>query len=166
MLEQITERIADRIAPRLAERRNQLERLANLDELTQLPNRRAFELARATAEKQGLAFIIYDLNNFGLVNKSYSHADGDRALQYYANVLANVSAKYKARAFRYGGDEAVMIVPKQFAVQIRDAVEKRALPMRFDGFTVSISGEIGMTVEQADETLQRRKAERKAQDAK
>lgn len=159
----IIEHLVDRLAPRLKERRDEFERLANTDELTGLANRRAFELAEKTAVADKMTFVLFDLNNFGLVNKRVGHAAGDELLKYYADVLANAAFKFKVRAFRLGGDEFAAIAPRRFAEKIRDAVERRALVRDFGNFNVSISGTVGATIQQADEILQARKAARKAQ---
>jgi diguanylate cyclase (GGDEF)-like protein len=164
MFTRIQENIARIIAPHIIERRDELERIANTDELTGLANRRAFDLAESAARREGLAFILFDCNFFGQINKQYSHKEGDKALRYFSDVIANVARKTNARAFRYGsGDEFVIIADWQRAIEIRDAVEHRAIPLHYVGFTVSITGEVGESIEAADSTLQKRKAERKAQ---
>lgn len=162
MLSHLREKISIAIFPEAVERRNQLERIAGTDELTNLANRRAFELAQPKARREHLAFIIFDLNNFGRVNKREGHAAGDRLLKYYADVLANVAHNFKARVFRLGGDEFIILAPPVFAARVRDAVERRALCFEFEDFTVSISGEVGMSLREADEKIQARKAKRKA----
>ena len=157
----VTETVINWIAPRFIEQRDELARLVNLDQLTNLPNRRAFDLALPKARRDGFAFILFDANNFGLVNKKFGHAAGDEILKYYADVLANVAAHYRCRAFRLGGDEFVIIAPHRFALQVRDAAERRALPRSFENFTVSISGEVGYSIEDADSRLQERKKAKK-----
>jgi diguanylate cyclase (GGDEF)-like protein len=159
----IRERIAEAFAPSLKERRNLLEREANTDALTGLANRAAFDKAKGRARRDGAAFIVFDMNNFGRVNKLHGFAVGDASLKYYSYVIANVAANFKARAFRLGGDEFVIICTARFAFQIRDSVERRAAPQWFEGFTVSISGEVGHSVEDADSRLQARKAARKSE---
>lgn len=163
--ENIFERFADLIAPRLRERRLDAERRADTDELTGLANRAAFNRAEGSATNDpDIVFVIFDANNFGLVNKSCGHQEGDRLLRFYADALGGVARKFKARAFRLGGDEFVILCNKRFAAQIRDCVEQRARPSHYGDFTVSISGEIGGTLAQADSKLQERKRLRKNQD--
>jgi GGDEF domain-containing protein len=162
VLTEIREQIATLIFPEITERRNLLERLAETDELTNLPNRRAFEKAHNRARRERHAFIIFDLNNFGRVNKQCGHAEGDRLLKYYADVIQNVAAKFNARAFRLGGDEFVIIAPFRFSFRLRDAVERRALVKDFGDFCVSVSGEIDSSLAEADSKIQSRKTARKA----
>lgn len=157
----IREKLAGLVAPQVIERRDELERLVNTDALTGLANRRAFDLAEPRARAEKMAFIIFDANNFGLVNKRISHETGDEILCRFADVIANASQNYKARAFRLGGDEFVVIAPRAFAFRVRDAIERRARPVDFPGFTVSLSGVVGHSVKDADKRLQSRKAQAK-----
>jgi diguanylate cyclase (GGDEF)-like protein len=162
MLEQVREKISNIIFPEGIERRNSLERAAMTDRLTGLANRAAFEKAHAAARRDRQSFILFDLNSFGLLNKTSGHAEGDRVLRYYADVIHNVAQKYKCRAFRLGGDEFVVIAPPRFAYAVRDAIESRALARDFGDFCVSISGEVGLTLAEADSKIQSRKKARKA----
>lgn len=166
MLSTIQEKLAGLIAPKLVERRNELERLVNFDHLTRLANRFAFEKAEPKARRDNLAFILFDANNFGRINKLHGHDRGDEILKRFANVIANVSYNFKARAFRLGGDEFVVICLHRFAPRVRDEIERRAFPIDFGDFTVSLTGEIGTTVADADERLQERKVGHKARRAK
>lgn len=161
MLQIFREQIAVLIFPEMNNRRNELERAANTDELTGLANRRAFMKADRRARRERMAFILFDANNFGRVNKTAGHAHGDRVLKQFADVIANVSHKFKARAFRLGGDEFAIICAPRFAEKIRNSVETRTLPVDFGTFTVSISGEIGRSIDDADSRLQARKQSRK-----
>jgi diguanylate cyclase (GGDEF)-like protein len=162
----IREQVAATIAPWTVERRNQLERLAFTDMLTGLANRAAFDKAENSAERDaGISFIFFDANNFGKINKECGHKEGDRVLKFYADVIKEVTKNFKARAFRYGsGDEFVILCGKKFAEKIRDAVEKRCVPVSYENFSVSISGEIGATMAEADTLLQSRKRARKLLD--
>lgn len=154
--------LAELIAPEFVERRDELERLANVDELTGLANRRAFDRAERQARRSGEIFIIFDANNFGKVNKLCGHAAGDEILKNYAGVIGTVAKNFKARAFRLGGDEFVVVCLPAFAARVRDRVERLAAAVDFGDFTVSISGETGATLAAADASLQARKTARKA----
>jgi len=93
-----------------------VERQAQLDELTALPNRRraeellAIELARAERHGSELALVFADLDGFKGINDRYGHATGDEVLSAFAGVLrANV--REIDHAGRWGGDEFVVILP-------------------------------------------------------
>jgi diguanylate cyclase (GGDEF)-like protein len=90
--------------------------LARHDPLTGLPNRRFFEeqleqcLSTASATHQ-VAVLMLDLDGFKMVNDTYGHAVGDKALSEFAH---RVSKVLRAGAFlaRIGGDEFAIIKPK------------------------------------------------------
>lgn len=156
-----TERLAELFFPAIGERRNLLERKLVTDELTKLGNRAAFNKVEPDALKKKQAFIIFDANNFGHVNKQCGHRRGDEVLQDIARVIGEVSRKFKVQAFRYAGDEFVIIAPPRFAARVRDAVERKFLPQDFGNFVVSVSGTVGATFAEADALLQARKREAK-----
>jgi len=157
------ERLADFLAPRLRERRIDAERRADTDALTGMANRAAFDRAQVSGSQDAnMAFIIFDLNNFGKINKQCGHAFGDEVLRHYADVIGQAAKKFKCRAFRLSGDEFVILAPRRFAAVVRDAVENRSREFKFTGFAVSISGATGATLAGADSRLQARKAARKS----
>lgn len=90
-------------------------RLANLDSLTGLANRRAFfaqleaELEKARANGQRLALGVMDIDGFKPVNDLYGHSVGDRLLVEVANRLSGLLKA--STAFRLGGDEFAIIAP-------------------------------------------------------
>jgi len=90
---------------------NENLRLANLDSLTDLPNRRAFftylkqafEAARDSGGR--LAVGILDLDGFKPVNDIYGHAAGDRLLIEVGQRLTALCAQQSIHLSRLGGDE-------------------------------------------------------------
>lgn len=159
----IRERVGEFIAGRqYREKRNLLERELMLDRRTGLANRAAFDKARASAEADDDAFfIVFDCNNFGLVNKTLGHAYGDEVLYVIASEIKRAAKANRARAFRFGGDEFVVLCDRRRAEYLRDEIERRVGEFDFDTFKVSISGCIARTFEKADQFLQTRKAKRK-----
>lgn len=85
-------------------------RLANEDELTRLPNRRAFMAAANGMQARGAAgegaFIcaIADIDNFKRLNDSFGHEAGDAVLQRVGEVLRAIVPP-RAMAARLGGEE-------------------------------------------------------------
>ena len=135
---------------------NENLRLANLDALTNLPNRRSFfahldeEFLHAQATSGRLALGIVDLNGFKPVNDLYGHAVGDKLL---IEVGRRLQARCSGRVHlaRLGGDE--------FAFIISDAGNNDALlrlaecicadlkePFVFGTITIQISGAVGLAV--------------------
>src|SRR5262249_54469053 len=76
--------------------------MAYLDELTQLPSRRALNEALL---KLGDSFSIamVDVDHFKKFNDSYGHEAGDQALRLVASRLARIAGG--GRAYRYGGEK-------------------------------------------------------------
>ena len=97
--------------------REELARLANTDQLTQLLNRRGFELAAAEAlleaERAGqpLAVLMCDIDHFKQINDKFGHDFGDQSIKHVAAILAETSAQHGAIACRHGGEEFVMLLP-------------------------------------------------------
>ncbi len=94
---------------------NENFRLANLDSLTDLPNRRAFfshlgqSFAEAETNGQSLAVGIIDLDGFKPVNDLYGHGIGDKLLYEVGQRLAGLCPANMHLA-RLGGDEFALIV--------------------------------------------------------
>lgn len=91
-------------------------RLAKVDELTGLPNRRAFEesltseVARARRSESRLSVALIDLDDLKLVNDGYGHLEGDRCLRELARALER-SIRAGDRCFRWAGDEFAVLLP-------------------------------------------------------
>jgi diguanylate cyclase len=87
---------------------------AEVDFLTGLPNRRAFEVAleRQYAEAQAagdaLSVAFCDIDHFKLVNDTHGHEAGDRILCVVAKTLSQISGE-KCHIARHGGEEFVML---------------------------------------------------------
>lgn len=169
MLTAVRENIANMIYPEGREERRSLERLSNTDALTGLGNKRAFELALPTAERdKTISVILFDLNNIGLANKLEGHDIGDFLIRTAALQIKTLSEIMTGseRAFRFGGDEFVALVPAEmayeFAKQVRFSFDTYKLP---NGQIVSITGSVGNTFRAADENLQALKARHKITDA-
>ena len=95
----------------------ELERLATLDGLTGIANRRHLdmtltkELARAQRYAQPLTFIIADIDFFKKYNDHYGHIQGDECLKAVASVLNNSLRRQSELVARYGGEEFCMLLP-------------------------------------------------------
>lgn len=94
---------------------NNLVSIANEDELTKLPNRywlmsylpKALEQARE--ERQSLALLFVDLDDFKNINDTLGHAAGDELLQAVASRLKSVVRPHD-KVVRLGGDEFTVIL--------------------------------------------------------
>lgn len=118
-LEAIRQRIADALYPEGQERRDLLERLADVDDLTGLANRRAFNRALPAAEADpDTAVVMLDLDRFKPLNDFYGHKAGDLCLQSFAAWIWSHCESTQARPFRYGGDEFAVLCPAGMADQV------------------------------------------------
>jgi len=99
----------------MAEREIAAQQLARVDDLTQVANRRGFEaLAEHSlnmCKRLGspATLLFFDLNDFKAVNDTYGHAEGDRALVAFAQVLRGALREMDVVA-RLGGDEFVALL--------------------------------------------------------
>ena len=98
----------------------ELERLANQDGLTGLPNRRSFfarleiEFHRSRRFGNSLALLMLDIDHFKNFNDSYGHQVGDEALRAVGAALAGGIRSYDC-AGRYGGEEFICFLPETHA---------------------------------------------------
>ena len=101
----------------LRERTQQLLRLASVDGLTGLLNRRAFDEAltmewrRARRNRTPLALVMIDIDFFKLYNDHYGHQAGDDCLKQVANTLRAAIERPGEVVARYGGEEFCAILP-------------------------------------------------------
>ncbi|MGB6015933.1 MAG: diguanylate cyclase, partial [Nodosilinea sp.] len=92
-------------------------RLAVVDGLTQVANRRQFDTYLNQMWKQHLrdqtplALIIADIDFFKLYNDTYGHQGGDRCLQTIADSLKQQVKRPQDVVARYGGEEVAIILP-------------------------------------------------------
>ncbi|WP_322743960.1 sensor domain-containing diguanylate cyclase [Nostoc edaphicum] len=93
----------------------ELQRLATLDGLTQIANRRRFdqyletEWQRLKREQLSLSLILLDVDFFKLYNDTYGHLGGDDCLRQLASALKNIVKRPADLVARYGGEEFAII---------------------------------------------------------
>jgi len=115
-----------RVAERLISLQHELIRLATIDPLTGLCNRRGFfEQATEIRERRGLggklSAILLDIDNFKNINDSHGHDAGDEAIRACAEA-ARVDG---AIAGRLGGDEFALLVERPLPESIEIAEDLR-----------------------------------------
>lgn len=100
---------------RVQERTEALNRLARIDDLTGLTNRRGMteliveELSRSARQHSALGIIWIDVDHFKQINDMLGHAEGDRALTSVAQLLRSQIRPYDSAA-RWGGDEFLVLL--------------------------------------------------------
>lgn len=120
---------------------------ALFDVLTGLLNRRAFE-----QELNGLLklsnvnsyLIIADIDHFKIFNDTHGHVLGDQVLKIVANRLATACEHDNGLAFRFGGEEFAVLLPKanitlahQIAEKMRVSIERLVIKDKSTGNTIA-----------------------------
>lgn len=124
---------------RLKVRGDEFHRLATVDPLTGLHNRRfaeqrlAAEASRSQRYGHPLTVISFDLNKFKQINDQHGHPVGDKVLKEFANRL-NRATRVSDYAVRMGGDEFLVILPECPSDQVE------ALFRRLDKIEVNHNG--------------------------
>jgi diguanylate cyclase (GGDEF)-like protein len=101
------------IAVQNAEAHGAMARQAETDDLTGLGNHRSFRQALNVAVAAGEPFslMMVDLDRFKAVNDSFGHQVGNEVLQWAAHSIVGACRDSDA-AFRYGGDEFTVLLPR------------------------------------------------------
>ncbi|PMB38367.1 hypothetical protein CEN47_06675 [Fischerella thermalis CCMEE 5319] len=126
----------------------ELERLATLDGLTQVANRRRFdeylsqEWRRMAREQQYLSLILCDVDYFKSYNDHYGHQAGDACLKRVAAAMRNTLKRPADLVARYGGEEFAIILPStamQGAIAVAQAIQKAIKLLRLPHIQSQIS---------------------------
>ena len=113
--------------------------LSLTDELTELPNRRAFmrrledEVGRVQRYGSPLPVVLIDIDHFKAINDAYGHGIGDQVLTTYAKHVLSVFRHHDLVA-RYGGEEFAIVLPntdQEGAIRAVAKVQRRAAECNF-----------------------------------
>ena len=141
----------------------EVERLAMIDELSGLHNRRAYYLAakrefdRFRRYGRTVSLLMFDLDYFKHINDHHGHEGGDRAIVAFARLLAEAlrSADFAARI---GGEEFVLLAPELdvngtavLAERLRLAVSQLVITSPI-GESIPLTVSIGVSWPQGDDT--------------
>jgi diguanylate cyclase (GGDEF)-like protein len=137
-----------------AEYHEEIYRLAIIDGLTEVPNKRYLqeflnrELARSLRYHRPLAVLMFDIDRFKVINDDHGHLCGDHVLRELCGLLRNVVRAEELLA-RYGGEEFVVVLPEcphdnamSVAERLRDLVEQHVF--RFDEQILSVTISVGV----------------------
>jgi diguanylate cyclase (GGDEF)-like protein len=140
-------------------RNAQLEAISRFDPLTQVGNRRALDdvLTRMDAvlthTSRSTGVLIIDIDHFKVFNDTYGHQAGDACLKRVAAIIAGLFNEEEGSAFRFGGEEFLVLLPNAGIDEAVDAGERIrkeiALPRTLHtpapaGVTVSVGVSAGM----------------------
>ncbi|MDL2253877.1 diguanylate cyclase [Ruminococcaceae bacterium OttesenSCG-928-I18] len=129
----------------LRQKVDELQWKAEVDVLTGIPNRRAFEqkiVELDRPENIPLSFIVGDVNRLKQVNDELGHKQGDALLKNIAEVLMNASPE-EGIAARVGGDEFIVVLPHYNATEAQMTVniihtELKKIEKKFIGASIAL----------------------------
>jgi len=142
---------------RLHARAEELHRLAVLDPLTGLYNRRyaeerlKAETGRSRRHGYDLSVVVFDLNKFKQINDTFGHAAGDQVLRVFGERLQHI-IRISDVAARMGGDEFLLLLPECSPAQVPILLARIGDPqIEWDGQTIPIEWSAGWTGYQSGE---------------
>ena len=142
---------------------DKIQAQATLDSLTELPNRRGFDLLaiqamhEARREPKPLTALLLDLDRFKVLNDTYGHLAGDQVLNGFAQDLKSC-LRHADIVCRWGGEEFIVLLKDTdgqtgliIAEKIRRYVEQQSYT--YNGQILRVTVSIGLTTLQPDDTL-------------
>ncbi len=154
---------AEEANEQLAQSNMELMRLAQLDGLTGIANRRYFdeylanEWRRAARSGAGVALVLADVDHFKAYNDRYGHQAGDECLRRVAAALCDELGRAGDLLARYGGEEFVLVLPDTpldgacaIAETMRRAVQMLGVPHAASPTAECVTLSLGVAVVQAE----------------
>jgi len=156
-------RVIEADSQQLSDELTRVHLLSLTDDLTGLPNRRAFmrrlqdEVGRVQRYGNPLSLALIDLDGFKAVNDKFGHAAGDEVLRVFAGEIFSIFRHHDLVA-RYGGEEFAVLLPNthiEGALRALRKVQKRAQETSFqqEGSTLPLpSFSAGLSLYRPGET--------------
>ncbi len=119
-LQELNQELEERVRQRtqaLEQAYSDMERLASIDGLTGVSNRRALDSAlhelwaECENKSRALSYLIVDIDYFKSYNDRYGHQAGDACLREVAGTLQRIAERHGGFLGRYGGEEFGMLLP-------------------------------------------------------
>lgn len=113
--------------------RHLLEELAMIDSLTEIANRRRYDVAledewrRCARNGSPLSLIVVDVDHFKAYNDHLGHAEGDVVLRQVAQTLQSIAGRPGDLVARYGGEEFVILLPETDAAAAESLAQEARL---------------------------------------
>jgi diguanylate cyclase (GGDEF)-like protein len=140
-----------RVGSRVVQYQQHLEYQTQVDSLTGLFNRRAFEnkmneeFERSKRYHNPLSVLILDIDNFKMINDTYGHHGGDAALVKISETLRE-RTRQSDYPSRYGGEEFVLVLPEtdqenavQVANKVHETIRSRSFGTTARPFLLTVS---------------------------
>lgn len=137
--------------------------LATTDSLTELPNRRGFDilaeqaLQEAQRDSSPLCAVLLDLDNFKLINDEHGHLAGDQVLHDFAQQLRG-TLRQSDILCRWGGEEFILLLKntdRQAAHDLAEKLRQQCAEQRYEveGQRLQVTVSLGLSQWQAGESL-------------
>lgn len=143
--------------------RDELKKLAEIDDLTGVYNSRVFhamiadEMLRFRRYGRPLSFVMLDMDHFKLVNDNHGHIMGDRVLREVAGVIRSQLRQVDILG-RMGGEELGILLPEtdvedgiRAADRVREALEKMYIALD-NGGELRVTASFGVTTVKETDT--------------
>ncbi|MCV6636842.1 diguanylate cyclase [Candidatus Albibeggiatoa sp. nov. NOAA] len=154
---QLQQEIAERqrAESNLQKANQELKRLASLDGLTKVANRRrldeylAQEWRILTQEQAPLSFILCDVDYFKHYNDTYGHQVGDDCLKRIAQALRKTVRRSSDLVARYGGEEFAIVLPRTStdgALRVANAVQEQINKLQITHAHSSVSQYVTLSI--------------------
>lgn len=128
--------------------------LATSDQLTGIYNRRGFEdaaeraIRNAQRQRQPLAVVVADIDNFKAINDRHGHSAGDRALRHFASRLERLIRRGDLIG-RIGGEEFALLLVNtraQDAIEVVERIRRDIAAMPVEGpARIAMTASFGVT---------------------
>ncbi len=141
---------------KVIEQNKELRKIASVDKLSQLANRREFdyrlidEVKRAIRERKAISLIMLDIDFFKTFNDTYGHVEGDKCIAKVASSIRKAISRPADLAARYGGEEFSVLLPdtsEEAAFELAEVIRNDIAntPFEFaDGGQVSVTASFGV----------------------
>lgn len=136
-----------------------LESVAHIDPLTQVANRRKYDLMladewyRCGRHKENLAMFVFDIDYFKQYNDFYGHIAGDDCLVKVATALNLLAARKTDTFARIGGEEFVLLLPdctymgaQAKAEEAHQLIQDLAIPCEYLGDKKCLTVSVGISI--------------------
>lgn len=157
LLQQAKENLEETVERRTAEliqAKETAEKLARIDKLTGVSNRRAFEeqaakeYTRAIRNKHHLTVILFDIDNFKSINDTFGHKTGDAVLCNVAKLVQLMIRDIDSLG-RVGGEEFAILLPEtevSQAIEIAERIRRKMMrsSIMVDGHQISYTSSFGI----------------------
>jgi len=145
--------------PQLKAYNRELEHMVFTDSLTQVSSRQylvqraELEINQCHDQKSILTLVLFDLDNFKLINDQLGHINGDIALKKVCQMAKTFLSKNDVIA-RFGGDEFILLFPKLDIKSVQKIVEKIRIAIKNINLkNAEISSSFGISELQVNESF-------------